>query len=233
MGMPPYMAVISGLDHRHGDMPYVNQVFIGSGGGPGGPSADGWPTYLIPVCASLVYKDSVEVDEQRYPIHVYEQALIPDSEGAGRHRGGLGCRTVYGPKRNPVSVAWAVEAHHHPPRGVRGGLAGSGADAWMIDAAGDRVDVDLVGSVELQPGREDRLDLLRRGRLRLPAGARSLAGARDVREGWIVGSGQPMSTGLSWPTTTQRRPASTRTQHDGGARSCQSGSSIRNPSKEG
>ena len=79
------------------------------------------PTYFIPVCASLVYKDSVEVDEQRYPIHVYEQALIPDSEGAGRHRGGLGCRSVYGPKRNPMAAAWSVEAHHHPPKGVRGG----------------------------------------------------------------------------------------------------------------
>jgi N-methylhydantoinase B len=152
MGMPPYMAVISGLDHRHDDLPYVNQVFIGSGGGPGGPSADGWPTYLIPVCASLVYKDSVEVDEQRYPIHIHEQALIPDSEGAGRHRGGLGCRTVFGPKRNPVSVAWAVEAHHNPPQGVRGGLSGSGADAWMLDDQDRRVSVDLVGSVDLHRG---------------------------------------------------------------------------------
>ena len=119
MGMPPYMAVISGLDGRHGDMPYVNQVFIGSGGGPGGPTADGWPTYLIPVCASLVYKDSVEVDEQRYPIHVHEQRLIPDSEGAGRHRGGLGCRTVFGPKRTrsrwpgrsrPITIHHAASA---------------------------------------------------------------------------------------------------------------------------
>jgi len=185
MGMPPYMAVISGLDHRHGDMPYVNQVFIGSGGGPGGPSADGWPTYLIPVCASLVYKDSVEVDEQRYPIHIREQALIPDSEGAGRHRGGFGCRTVYGPKRNPVSVAWAVEAHHHPPRGVRGGLRGARADAWMIDSDGNRVDVDLVGSVELAPGEWIVSIASGGGGYGSPLERDPSLVLADVREGWI------------------------------------------------
>jgi N-methylhydantoinase B len=185
MGMPPYMAVISGLDHRRGDAPFVNQVFIGSGGGPGGPHADGWPTYLIPVCASLVYKDSVEVDEQRYPIHVYEQALIPDSEGAGRRRGGLGCRTVYGPKSNPVSVAWSVEAHHHPPRGVRGGLPGSGADAWMLDAAGERVAVDLVGSVELKRGEKIVSISSGGGGYGSPLERDVGEVLRDVREGWI------------------------------------------------
>ena len=101
MGMPPSMAVVSGVDERFDDAPYVNQLFLGSAGGPASPEADGWPTYLLPVCASLVYKDSVEVDEQRYPIHVFEQRLLPDTEGAGRHRGGLGCRVSYGPKAAP------------------------------------------------------------------------------------------------------------------------------------
>ena len=58
--------------------------------GPARRTADGWPTYILPVCAALMYHDSIEVDEQKYPFHVYEQRLIPDSEGAGRHRGGLG-----------------------------------------------------------------------------------------------------------------------------------------------
>jgi N-methylhydantoinase B len=152
MGMGPIMGVISGHDDRYGGAPYVNQLFVGSAGGPGSPTADGWPTYLIPVCASLIYKDSVEVDEQKYPIHVHEQRLVPDSEGAGRHRGGLGCRTVYGPKSAPVTVAYSCEAHHNPPKGVRGGHPGSRTDTWMLDADGNRVDIDLVGARELQPG---------------------------------------------------------------------------------
>jgi N-methylhydantoinase B len=185
MGMPPYMAVISGLDGRHGNMPYVNQVFIGSGGGPGGPTADGWPTYLIPVCASLVYKDSVEVDEQRYPLHVHEQRLIPDSEGAGRHRGGLGCRTVFGPKQSPVSAAWACEAHHHPPRGVRGGGEGQRTDVWMLDAGGDRLDVDLVGAVELQPGQRIVSISAGGGGYGSPLERDPEQVRHDVLEGWV------------------------------------------------
>jgi hypothetical protein len=30
----------------------------------------------------LIYKDSIEVDEQRYPIHVSEQRLLSDTEGS-------------------------------------------------------------------------------------------------------------------------------------------------------
>jgi N-methylhydantoinase B len=185
MGMGPYMGVVSGKDHRFGDQAYVNQLFIGSGGGPGGPVADGWPTYFIPVCASLVYKDSVEVDEQRYPIHVYEQALIPDSEGAGRHRGGLGCRSVYGPKRNPMAAAWSVEAHHHPPKGVRGGLPGGATDAWMIDAEGRERPVDLVGTVELQEGERIVSISAGGGGYGDPLDRAPERVLHDVREGWV------------------------------------------------
>ena len=41
MGMPPYMAVISGLDHRHGDMPYVNQCSSAPAAVPEGPAPTG------------------------------------------------------------------------------------------------------------------------------------------------------------------------------------------------
>lgn len=153
MGMPPAMGVISGVDARADDAPYVNQVFLGSAGGPASPEADGWPTYLLPVCASLVYKDSVEVDEQKYPIHVYEQRLLPDTEGAGRFRGGFGCLVSYGPKDRPVTVAYSVEANENPPRGVRGGEDGRPTTVWKEAADGSREDVPLVGAIELvEPG---------------------------------------------------------------------------------
>ena len=185
MGMPPYMAVISGLDHRFGEQPYVNQLFVGSGGGPASPTADGWPTYLIPVCASLVYKDSVEVDEQRYPIHVYEQRLIPDSEGAGRHRGGLGCRTVFGPKQNTMSVAWACEAHHHPPKGVRGGLESAPTDAWMVGVDGKDSPVDMVAARELKAGERIVSISSGGGGYGHPHDRAVELVLHDVREGWV------------------------------------------------
>jgi N-methylhydantoinase B len=185
MGMGPHMAVVAGNDARLGDRPFVNQMFLGSAGGPGSPTADGWPTYLIPVCASLIYKDSVEVDEQRYPIHVSEQCLLADSEGAGRQRGGLGCRTVYGPTQRPMSVAFSLEAREHPPRGVRGGQSPSRTDVWMLNAAGERVDVPPVAALELQPGERIVSISAGGGGYGDPLTRDPAAVLHDVLEGWV------------------------------------------------
>lgn len=185
MGMGPHMAVVAGNDARLGDRPFVNQMFLGSAGGPGSPTADGWPTYLIPVCASLIYKDSVEVDEQRYPIHVSEQCLLADSEGAGRQRGGLGCRTVYGPTQRPMSVAFSLEAREHPPRGVRGGHSPSQTDVWMLNAAGERVDVPPVAALELQPGERIVSISAGGGGYGDPLARDPAAVLHDVLEGWV------------------------------------------------
>lgn len=152
LGMGISYAVISGLDARLDSAPYVNQIFLGSTGGPGGPLADGWPTYYLPVAASLMYHDSTEVDEQKYPIHVHAKRLIPDSEGPGRHRGALGSEVVYGPKNLPMMIAYTFEGHENPARGVRGGLTGAPSDGWKIDAHGNRVDVPMAAAMEIVAG---------------------------------------------------------------------------------
>jgi N-methylhydantoinase B len=152
MGMMPYMAVVSGEDSRLDNAPYVNQIFLGGSGGPGSAYADGWPTYILPVCAALLYHDSTEVDEQKYPFHVFEKRLIPDSEGAGRQRGGLGTRAVYGPKDLPMTVAYTVEGHFNPPQGVLGGQTGARGDAWKLDRNDERAEVPSQAAIELRPG---------------------------------------------------------------------------------
>jgi N-methylhydantoinase B len=51
-----------------------------------------------------------------------------------------------------MTVAYSVEAHHNPPRGVRGGHDGQPTNVWKQGADGERVEVPLVGAIELAPG---------------------------------------------------------------------------------
>jgi N-methylhydantoinase B len=185
VGLPPAFSVVSGSDFRLDDAPYVNQLFLGGGGGPGGPEADGWPTYMLPVVAALLYHDSIEVDEQKYPIHVEEQRLILDSGGAGRHRGGLGSRVVFRPKERPMTIAYTVEGHANPPRGVRGGVSGSIPDTWKVDATGARIDLPKAAAVTLEPG--DRVVSISGGGggYGNPFERDPSLVLEDVQEGWV------------------------------------------------
>jgi N-methylhydantoinase B len=186
LGMPPCLAVISGLDPRHADAPYVNQLMLGATGGPAGPYADGWVNYVMPVVAGLQYRDSVEIDELKYPLHVHEQRLLADTGGPGRRRGAPGSLVVLSTKGERMTVVHAIDGHVRPPRGVLGGGAGSPADARLIDVDGTETGLDMVATVELRPGQ--RLVSLSSGgggygdpRTRDPGLVR-----HDVAEGWIT-----------------------------------------------
>ena len=98
--LPPWepgFGVVSGLDRRHGNEPYVNQMVIGNNGGPGAPGCDGWVTYCMPDAAASVMVDSAEIIEQKYPLIIRSLRLVEDTGGAGRFRGGPAGEIVYGP----------------------------------------------------------------------------------------------------------------------------------------
>jgi N-methylhydantoinase B len=145
-------SVVSGTDWRRDGAPYVNQLMLSSNGGPASPAGDGWVTYTRPVAAGLLYRDSVEVDEQKYPILFRERSLVRDSGGAGRYRGAPAGRIVYGPRRDPMTVVYQVDGGENAPQGVRGGLAGATARIARIGLTGAETTLPSVGSVELRPG---------------------------------------------------------------------------------
>lgn len=133
---PASTAVLSGWNPRDGQ-PFVNQIFLAWTGGAGGPAADGWLTFSGPGDGGVVGRDSIEIDELRHPIVVYEQRVLPDTEGAGRHRGAPAARLEYGPLGSSIEVMFLSDGCENPPLGAQGGLPGARAEQYLRDVEGD------------------------------------------------------------------------------------------------
>jgi len=151
-GIGPGFAVVSGNDWRKGGAPYVNQKFLGSQGGPAGPEHDGWVTYGNSVTNGLMLRDSVEIDEQKYPVRIAELRVRTDSEGAGRRRGAPGTFCAYGPKRDPMTAAYVTDGFRFPPRGTQGGGDAAASEPFLVRVDGSVEPLDPIAQVELQPG---------------------------------------------------------------------------------
>ena len=149
-GSPPYMGVASGFDRRK-DRVYILQIVSGTAGGPASAESDGWLMLLVANAAGVVYMDSTEVMEQKNPLIIWDKAIRPDSEGAGRQRGAPGNVCIYGPRWDPMEVYYFLEGVENRPKGARGGGLASGPQAWKI-TAGDWSRVhDTIGAAFLQP----------------------------------------------------------------------------------
>lgn len=156
VGLGVGMAVVSGEDARRPGARYVNRLMVTTNGGPAGPKADGWVTFAIPVIAGLMYRDSVEIDELKYPIRIESMRLIAGSGGAGRLRGAPHQQVVYGPREKPMTVIIPCDGQIHPAKGVLGGHAGNPGASYHIAADGRETKLPNVVKLEVQPGERMR-----------------------------------------------------------------------------
>ncbi len=131
-------------------------------GGLGGRSAfDGLDTLSFPSNCRVT---AIEMFEVTVPALMERKALIPDSGGAGKYRGGLGQRVIL---RNlghsPMSIYLASERVRHPCFGVAGGQAGSAGKVVKNGEPhfpkislnrGDRLEVETPGGGGWGPAAE-------------------------------------------------------------------------------
>ena len=122
-------AVFSGTDPRSGAA-YVYLETLGGGLG-GRPSKDGKDG----VQAHITNTSNLPVEaiEMEYPLRVEEYSLIPDSGGAGRHRGGMGLRRIIRPVGHDCLFNGAGERFRHRPWGLFGGAAGASGRFLLED----------------------------------------------------------------------------------------------------
>jgi N-methylhydantoinase B len=145
-------SVISGLDPRTG-RPFVNQLYLAGSAGPGTSfGTDGWLNTYTNGGLGMVYKDSVEVDEQLHPILVVSERVIPDSEGAGKRRGAHATFTEYGPIGCEIDVVNCGDGSVVPARGARGGGDGSKMQMWRRRRDGSLEDLKTFHRITLADG---------------------------------------------------------------------------------
>jgi 5-oxoprolinase (ATP-hydrolysing)/N-methylhydantoinase A len=129
----PVAVNVFGLDAAGAS--YSNHLFLGGGQG-GSARKDGKSALLWPTSAS---NTAVEVFEARAPLLVLEKSYLPDSGGAGKHRGGLGQRVRLRKLQDDGLTAFVAaypEGVGTPVEGLFGGAPGGGARARLLNPAG-------------------------------------------------------------------------------------------------
>jgi N-methylhydantoinase B len=141
------MAVFAGTDPRTG-RPFVYLETLGGGMG-GRPMKDGKDGVQVGITNTSNLP--VEAIELEYPLLVEEYSLIPDSGGAGTHRGGLGLRRVVRPLA-PCLFNGVGERFRHRPWGLFGGEPGGSGQFLIIEPGGEPRRIhDKPGEIRLTP----------------------------------------------------------------------------------
>jgi N-methylhydantoinase B len=185
LSLPASVAVISGADPRNGGAPFINQLILAWTGGPGGPEEDGWLTMGGPGDGGALLRDSVEIDELKHPMVVWEQRLLPDTEGAGWRRGAPGAYCEFGPWKCSFEALYLSDGTVNPPRGARGGLAGGRAQQFLRTEDGDLQELDLCGHVVVEAGQRIVSVSTGGGGYGSPHEREAERVLADVREGWV------------------------------------------------
>ncbi len=126
----------------------------------------------------------VEETEQNYPVRITRYSLIPDSDGPGRFRGGLGlCREYLFVDHEPVFTILADRVKF-PPWGLFGGGDGKCAKYSLISDGGEK-EIGSKTSLTVRNGERIRMETCGGGGYG-PAWERDPERVlRDVREGKV------------------------------------------------
>jgi N-methylhydantoinase B len=113
----------------HGTDPKDGKFFLAHmgplGGGWGAKLSEDGVSATVCINDGDTHNSPREQLESKYPLLIERYALIPDSGGAGRHRGGLGCETVIRALTD-VTMNASIDRAHCLPWGLHGGLEGTG-----------------------------------------------------------------------------------------------------------
>ncbi|HEX6230112.1 MAG TPA: hydantoinase B/oxoprolinase family protein [Actinomycetota bacterium] len=156
------------------------------GGGTGGhrydDGLDGVDTYM-----SNVGLLPVEVAEGEFSVRIRRTELVPGSQGAGVHNGGLGLRREYEILDRPqIATIYGEQTDpRFPPRGIRGGGDGSPTRITVLDPEGRVMELPSKVTCLLEPGTVIRVETSGGGGYGDPAGRDDERQREDEEDGRI------------------------------------------------
>lgn len=161
-------------------------VYLESIGGGAGARAMGDGMDGVHVHVTNSSNLPIESLETEYDLLVDEYALVDDSAGAGRYRGGMGLARQISAPHGGVVFTSRSDGHRMGAPGVAGG--GAGRTAKLIRNAGTP-DAEMLSpmtaNLTLGPGESVRLETPGGGGYGKPAERTAIELARDLRDGRI------------------------------------------------
>jgi len=142
-GSSPHM-LYSGVDREGESFGMIEILMGGIPGRPAGDGMDGHSWY------PQLENTPSEYQETYFPLLIEESGLIPDSGGAGFHRGGCGMRKVFR-FLEPGEVSMFDDRHTSHPWGIGGGRYGGCSRKVLLRAD---------GSEEILPSKVDFIDVV-------------------------------------------------------------------------
>jgi N-methylhydantoinase B len=172
---------------------YSNYHFDGMGAG-GTASKDGNDAEITR--HSNCRNTPIEVFEHRYPLRTLEYRLVPDSGGAGKHRGGLSTQRTFEVTADEITFSALFDRSRIPPSGLFGGRSALGSEL-VVRRAGEREFIGFDQAFGVASPTKFTNVVLKRGdrlRYRTPGGAgfgdpalRDVEAVReDLLEGYIT-----------------------------------------------
>ena len=178
-------AVISGIDWRQNAAPFVNQLMI-NGGGPALFGYDGWVNYGVAQDNGVLHQDSIEIDEQKYPILFHKMEFSMDSGGDGQWRGAPAMEVSIGARNDAVTFTYCNDQHHFPAKGVLGGRSPRPSDIRKQNAdSGATAELPQMAGVEIEPNERFVAHTATGGGYGDPLERAPELVRRDVREGLV------------------------------------------------
>jgi N-methylhydantoinase B len=178
------------LSSLHGINMRTSEFFIANfgplGGGWGAKKSEDGVGGTVSMNDGDTHNSPNEQSEAKFPLVVERYALVPDSGGAGRYRGGLGVERVVRARTNMVFNT-QIERAHCRPWGLEGGLEGTGNSVglrrdgvWKADFPNAK-----VFTTALRPGDAYRVRSGGGGGYGNPLARPAEDVASDVKQGYV------------------------------------------------